>query len=164
MSSTSADRARSVSPSPLTRPADITRRIACAGRHESAHPLPPGRVLVRAHLLSIDLATRNWLLLERDKMCIPLTVGDVMVGAAVGRVVESRADGFAPGDLVTGKWGCEDRQHEFDAILHRLWDERALRQRSHVIDGLEKAPESVALNLQGRHQGKLMVRVSDGEA
>lgn len=306
--------------------------------------LPDGQVLVRTHLLSIDPATRNWLLLDPDKMYIPLAVGDVMVGAAVGRVAESRAEGFAPGDLVTGMWGWEeysavapewlekhdergiadevyislfshvgraavmglygigdiraddtvvvsgaagatgslavqiakahgcrvigvaggegkcayvaglgadatidyknddvsaavdrlcpdgvdlffdniggrlldmillrmavgarivvcgamsqydvaapeglygvrnlqmllfrrarmegfvvpqfaDRRHEFDAILHRLWDEGALQQRSHVIDGLEHAPESVSLNLQGRNRGKLMVRVSDG--
>jgi len=53
-----------------------------------------------------------------------------------------------------------DRQAEFDALLRRRWAEGKLRQRSHIIDGFEKAPEVVTMNLQGRNQGKLMVRVT----
>ncbi|PCC55141.1 hypothetical protein [Brevibacterium aurantiacum] len=64
--------------------------------------------MVRTQLLSIDPIARNWLLLEPDKMYIPPAVGGVVVGVAVGRVVESRADGFASGDLVTDMWGWEE--------------------------------------------------------
>jgi NADPH-dependent curcumin reductase CurA len=308
--------------------------------------LADGEVLVRTELISIDPTTRNWLLLEPEKMMIPLQVGDVMIGVAVGHVVESRADGFETGDLVSGIWGWEEysvaspmliekhvdgdapleaylsvfshvgraaimglsavgdlrpsdtvvvsgaagatgslavqiakaagcrvvgiaggaekcayvaaigadatidyksedvlaalraqcptgvdlffdnvggaildavlvsmavgcrivvcgamsqydlerpedqygvknlqmllfrsarmegfvvpqfaaRQAEFDARLHELWNEGAITQRSHVIDGLEHAPETVNLNLQGRNEGKLMVRVAGAAA
>lgn len=51
------------------------------------------------------------------------------------------------------------RQADFDAQLHQLWDAGKLKQRSHIIEGFEHAPESVNLNLQGRNEGKLMVRV-----
>lgn len=306
--------------------------------------VPEGKLLVKTHLLSIDPTTRNWLLLEPEKAYIPLAVGDVMLGAAVGRVVESKASGFESGDLVSGLWGWEefsvatpellekhdeagipdeaylsvfshigraavmglygvgdlqpddevvvsgaagatgalavqiakaagcrvigiaggpgkcayvaslgadatidyknedvpaalekhcasgvdlffdniggpildavllrmavgcrivvcgamsqydvadpdelygvqnlqmllfrrarmegfvvpqfaDRQSEFDGMLRRLWDKNALEQRSHIIDGIEHAPDTVNLNLQGRNEGKLMVRVVNG--
>lgn len=51
-------------------------------------------------------------------------------------------------------------QDEFDAQLHELWDAGKIRQRSHIIEGIERAPESVNMNLQGRNEGKLMVRVA----
>lgn len=53
-----------------------------------------------------------------------------------------------------------DRHAEFDTMLHRLWNEGKLSQRSHIVDGLEHAPEAVDLILQGRNEGKLTVRVA----
>jgi hypothetical protein len=52
------------------------------------------------------------------------------------------------------------REAEFEALLHRLYAEGKLLNRSHVIDGLENAPQALKLLLTGQNDGKLMVRVS----
>lgn len=65
----------------------------------------------------------------------------------------ARMEGFVVPQFAT-------RQAEFDAMLQDLWEKGAIKQRSHIIEGLEKAPETVNLNLQGRNEGKLMVRVA----
>ncbi|MFI6247483.1 NADP-dependent oxidoreductase [Streptomyces sp. NPDC051016] len=97
-----------------------------------------GQVLVRTTLLSIDPTSRNWLKLDPDTTYIPLAVGDVMIGVAVGEVVESRAAGFAPGDLVSGLWGWGEyalaspqfiQRHERD---DRIPEEAYLSVFSHV--------------------------------
>lgn len=97
-----------------------------------------GQVLVRTTLLSIDPTSRNWLKLDPDTTYIPLAVGDVMIGAAVGEVVESRVEGFEPGDLVSGLWGWEEyslaspqfiERHDRD---DRIPDEAYLSVFSHV--------------------------------
>ncbi|GHE46845.1 MULTISPECIES: NADP-dependent oxidoreductase [Streptomyces] len=67
--------------------------------------LADGQVLVRTTLLSIDPTSRNWLKLDPETTLIPIGVGDVMIGAAVGEVVASRVAGFERGDLVSGLWG-----------------------------------------------------------
>jgi len=68
-------------------------------------PLADGQVLVQTLFLSLDPTSRNWLKLEPHSTFLPLKVGDVMIGAAIGRVVQSRSPGFAPGMLVQGMWG-----------------------------------------------------------
>jgi NADPH-dependent curcumin reductase CurA len=70
--------------------------------------LEEGELLVRTLLLSLDPTSRNWLKLEAHSQYLPIKIGDVMLGVAVGEVVESRAAQFARGDIVTGMWGWED--------------------------------------------------------
>jgi NADPH-dependent curcumin reductase CurA len=97
-----------------------------------------GHVLVKTKLLSIDPTSRNWLKLDPDTTYIPLAVGDVMIGAAVGEVVESHVEKFEPGDLVSGLWGWEEysladpryiQRHDRD---DRIPDEAYLSVFSHV--------------------------------
>jgi NADPH-dependent curcumin reductase len=64
-------------------------------------------VLVRTLLLSLDPTSLNWLKLEPSYTFLPLAVGDVMLGAAVGIVENSRASRFERSDLVQGIWGWE---------------------------------------------------------
>ena len=63
--------------------------------------MAPGHVLIRNTLLSVDAAIR----LRLDPVSPPgylpaLTPGEVLAGMVVGEVVESDAEGYAPGDLV----------------------------------------------------------------
>ncbi|WP_030255764.1 NADP-dependent oxidoreductase [Streptomyces violens] len=97
-----------------------------------------GHVLIRTKLLSIDPTSRNWLKLDPATTYIPIAVGDVMIGAAVGEVVESRAEGFEPGDLVSGMWGWEEyslatpeylQRHDRD---DRIPDEAYVSVFSHI--------------------------------
>jgi NADPH-dependent curcumin reductase len=56
------------------------------------------------------------------------------------------------------------REAEFEALLHQLYAEGKLLNRSHVIDGLDNARRALNLLLTGENDGKLMVRVSQLEA
>ena len=99
--------------------ATMNRRIVLAekpqGRLSTAHfrleeaPMPapgPGELLVRVRMLSIDAANRAWMQAAtyRDE----LKAGTVMAGTGVAEVIASRAEGFAPGDWISGGVGWQD--------------------------------------------------------
>jgi NADPH-dependent curcumin reductase CurA len=65
-----------------------------------------GEVLVRTTLLSLDPASRAWMQAVTYRSM--LAPGDVMAGWGVGEVVESNAEGFVPGDLVSGEFGWQE--------------------------------------------------------
>ena len=69
--------------------------------------VPPGQVLVRSVLISVDPTTRNWLKLDPQLQFIPFGIGDPVIGAGVGVITESKANGFEPGMLVSGCWGWQ---------------------------------------------------------
>jgi hypothetical protein len=68
--------------------------------------LGEGEIRIRNTHLSMDAGTRLWLTAREDGYQPPLPVGAPMMGLVLGEVVESRAAGFAPGDLVRafGQW------------------------------------------------------------
>ncbi|MBB6191010.1 hypothetical protein FHS51_001230 [Sphingobium wenxiniae] len=68
-----------------------------------------GEIRLAIRYLSIDPFTRIFL----DEQALGgamqgLPLGSVLPGAAVGEVVESRADGFSPGDMVEGRFGWRE--------------------------------------------------------
>lgn len=91
---------------------------------EAAMPLPAeGEVLVRTRYISLDAANRAWMWGATYRAA--LKAGDVMAGGGLAEVVESRAPGFAAGDLVWGDTG---------------WQQYATLNARHVTK-LGKAPE-----------------------
>ncbi|MBW4042280.1 MAG: NADP-dependent oxidoreductase [Acidobacteria bacterium] len=73
-------------------------------------PLPelePGQVRVRNEVLSVDPYMRGRMN-EGRSYVPPFDLDAVMTGAALGRVVASRADGLAEGDLVSSQLGWRD--------------------------------------------------------
>jgi NADPH-dependent curcumin reductase CurA len=60
-------------------------------------------ILVRLILLSLDAANRAWMQGPTYRQAV--VAGQVMDGYAVGEVVESKASGLAPGDIVAGAFG-----------------------------------------------------------
>src|SRR3954452_11277359 len=66
-----------------------------------------GEFLVRNLYLSLDPAMRTWMTNVRSYIP-PVEIGEVMRGACVGRVLESRRDGYEPGELVLGTFGWQD--------------------------------------------------------
>ena len=71
---------------------------------ESA-PMPiveDGQVLVRADYLSMDPGVRVWMTAREDSYSPPIPLGTPMQGQFLGPVIESRAAGFKPGDIVRG--------------------------------------------------------------
>jgi NADPH-dependent curcumin reductase CurA len=69
-------------------------------------PLAEGEIRIRNTHLSMDAGTRMWLTAREDGYQPPLPLGIAMTGLVLGEVIESRAEGFAPGDLVRafGQW------------------------------------------------------------
>ncbi len=74
---------------------------------EGAVPAPKdGEVLLRTRYISLDAANRAWMWGATYRSAIK--AGDVMAGGALAEVVESKAPGFAPGDLVWADTGWQD--------------------------------------------------------
>jgi hypothetical protein len=75
---------------------------------EAPVPEPgPGQMLVRGVYLSIDPYMRGRMS-EARSYATPVALGDVMEGGVVGEVVRSRRPGFAPGDVVEGRFGWQE--------------------------------------------------------
>lgn len=73
-------------------------------------PLPapgPGQMLVRNRFVAAEPAMRGWIN-DESNYWPPVAIGETMRSFAVGEIVESRADGFAQGDRVTGLFGWQD--------------------------------------------------------
>src|SRR5437870_5478173 len=66
-----------------------------------------GEVMVRTLYLSFDPALKGWMENVADYVA-PTEIGEVMRGSGIGEVVASKADGFAPGDKVSGMLGWQD--------------------------------------------------------
>ncbi len=78
-----------------------------------------GEVVVESRLISIDPAMRVWI--SEDPGYVPrVEIGDVMRAGGIGRVVDSRADGFAVGDLVQGPLGWQTHPTLAAAQLQKL--------------------------------------------
>jgi len=69
--------------------------------------LAEGQVLVRNRFMSVDPYMRGRMN-DVKSYVAPFQLGQPLDGGAVGEVVESRADGFAPGDLVLHGLGWRD--------------------------------------------------------
>jgi NADPH-dependent curcumin reductase CurA len=66
-----------------------------------------GEVLVRTNYLTVDPYMRG-VVSGAAKYMPPVEPGDVMLGEAVGTVMESRSSQFAEGDAVLGSWGWQE--------------------------------------------------------
>jgi len=92
--------------------------------HETALPAArAGEVLVKTRMLSLDPANRAWMMGKTYRDA--LEPGQVMSGFTIGQVMESHADGFAPGDIVEGDWG---------------WQEYAAMPAGRLVKRTSKAP------------------------
>src|SRR5437899_2362494 len=71
--------------------------------------VPPGEgeLLVRSHYLSLDPYMRGRMN-DTKSYAAKVEIGDVMIGGAVGEVVESRNPKFAKGDFVVGSFGWQE--------------------------------------------------------
>ena len=75
---------------------------------EAALPkAPEGAVVARTLFLSVDPTNRVWMK-DVPQYMPPVAIGEVMRSGGLAEVVESNAQGFAPGDLVFGMTGWQD--------------------------------------------------------
>ncbi|MEM9056978.1 MAG: NADP-dependent oxidoreductase [Pseudomonadota bacterium] len=82
--------------------------------------LADGEFLVRQTHMSLDPAMKGWMMEDRKSYIPPVELGDVMRSSGVGEVVESRHDGFAVGDRVTGLIGWTEYAVTTGKGLHKL--------------------------------------------
>src|SRR5260370_14621783 len=75
---------------------------------EAPMPVPgDGQVLVKTAYISVDPYMRGRITGVKS-YADPVNIGDMMVGGAVGRVVESKSPNFSVGDFVSGQWGWQE--------------------------------------------------------
>lgn len=93
--------------------------------------LKSGEVLVRTILLSIDAANRAWMqgATYRDAV----NAGEIMAGGGIAEVVDSKADGFKSGDLVSAETGWQEYAAVPSTLLHLLSDHRPLSNLLSVL-------------------------------
>jgi len=126
---------------------DVNRQITLAARPvgypresdfrlvEVPMPAPgPGEALVKIVYLSLDPYMRG-LMKEVPAYWSPLAPGDLMVGGAVGKVVQSNHPDFRKGDIVEGMFGWQE---------YAVTDGKGLRR----VDP-NAAPISTALGVLG---------------
>lgn len=108
----------------------LARRPVGAPRLEDfdvvANNLPraaAGQILVRNRYLSLDPYMRGRMD-DRASYAEPVKLGDVMVGEAVGEVVDTRLDGFTPGDLVVGPFGWQQYSLSEGRDVRSITDKR----------------------------------------
>lgn len=74
---------------------------------EAPLPVPQdGELLLRVKIISLDAANRAWMQGATYREAVG--AGTVMAGGAIAEVVESKAPGYAPGDLVFADTGWQD--------------------------------------------------------
>src|SRR5688572_8015112 len=86
---------------------------------EPARAPGPGEVLLETVYLSIDPAMRSWMS-EGAGYNQRMTLGDIMRGGGIARVLESRSEGFAAGDLVQARLGWQTHPTIAGRFLQKL--------------------------------------------
>jgi NADPH-dependent curcumin reductase CurA len=66
-----------------------------------------GTLVVRTLYISFDPTMRGWME-DRESYLPPVAIGEPMRASGVGQVIESRLDGFEPGDFVHGLLGWQE--------------------------------------------------------
>jgi len=125
-------------------------------QREGEVPVPGhGQLLVRNVLLSLDAANRAWMqgATYRDAV----NAGDVMAGGGIGEVVESRAPGFAPGDLVFGELGWQEWAAVDAGHVARCSAHRPLRQQLSVLGIAGKTAYHGLVHVSGIEAGETLL-------
>lgn len=91
-----------------SRPSGAVQRSDFSYSSEEVRALAEGEVLVQIQYVSLDPAMRGWMNASENSYMPPVAIGDVMRAIAAGKVIDSRNEGFAVGDHVTGLLGVQE--------------------------------------------------------
>jgi NADPH-dependent curcumin reductase CurA len=89
-----------------SRPAGVPGPANFTADAVPARPPDAGEVLLETLYLSVDPAMRSWMS-EGTGYQQGIPLGEVMMGGGIGRVLESRSEEFAAGDLVQARLGWQ---------------------------------------------------------
>ncbi|MEM6640004.1 MAG: NADP-dependent oxidoreductase [Pseudomonadota bacterium] len=112
------------------RPDGLAGREHFSWHEEPVPALKDGEFLARNLYLSFDPTLRVWMN-ERDSYVSAIQIGEVMRGFSIAQIVESKHDGFAVGDIVTGGFGWQ---------AYAVTDGRG-------ISAVQKVPDGVPLTM-----------------
>ena len=101
------------------RPAGIPGPTNFTADTEPSRAPATGEVLLQTHYLSLDPAMHSWMR-EGGGYQQNIPLGEVMRGGGVARVLDSRADGFAPGDWVQARLGWQSHPTIHSRYLQKL--------------------------------------------
>ena len=91
----------------VSRPKGMPTAANFAIAQTEIKPLQDGQILVRNLYLSVDPYMRGRM--NESKSYVPsFELGKALEGGAVGEVIESRAEEFKPGDVVTSNFGWRE--------------------------------------------------------
>jgi hypothetical protein len=100
---------------------------------EEAVPTPAdGQILVRNVYCSLDPAIRGWLD-DAPSYFPPIEIGAAIRASTIGRVVQSRAEGFKDGDWVVGLNAIEDYSATAPGPFISLADLSVVSQPTHYL-------------------------------
>lgn len=149
---------------------------AALSLQEEPVPSPAGgEALIRTQFLSMDAGTRMWMTRREDGYQPPLPLGAKMTGLAIGRIVESRASGFAKGDLVRcfGQWADYSLVRPELSMLARIDEDVDARQHFGALGlnawtayagivelGAAKAGETVVVSAAAGATGLLAAQIA----
>jgi NADPH-dependent curcumin reductase CurA len=122
--------------------------------------VPAGGVLIKNHFLSIDPAMRGWIC-DLDNYLPAVAIDSVMRSLAVGEVVRSDCEQYAPGDQVTGWFGWQHYAAvSAEAVIRKVLPEEGALSLSLGVLGLNGITASLVLRLIGKPQAGETVLVS----
>ena len=73
-------------------------------------PIPSiedGQILIRNRTLAFEPAMRGWID-DKPNYLPPVQIGAVMRGTSIGEVIESKLEGYEPGDVVSTMLGWQE--------------------------------------------------------
>ena len=138
-----------------SRPSGLPTAANFALAEVELPPLQEGQVQVRNHFISVDPYMRGRMN-EGKSYIPPFEVGHPLDGRAVGEVVASRAEGFAPGDAVTSDLGWREAFNAPADELHKV--DRAIQPLSVYLGavGMTGMTAWAGLNLVGVKAGDIV--------
>jgi NADPH-dependent curcumin reductase CurA len=144
----------------VSRPKGIAQAENFALVESASRPLAEGQLRVRNRFLSVEPAMRGWIA-DAGNYADPVAIGSVMRALAVGEIVESRAEGWQPGDIVCGWFGWrEEAVVAPGEIVRRVLESDLPASLALGILGINGVTAHLALTLAGEPRAGDVVVVS----
>jgi len=133
-----------------SRPIGVPQPSHFELRTSPVPPLNDGEFLVENVYLSVDPAQRGYVN-EENNYAPPVPLGGVMRAMAVGRVIDSRNEGFRAGDYLYGWFGWQDYcACQPGAVLRRVDPAQAPLSAAAGVLGINGLTDHLALEDIGR--------------
>jgi NADPH-dependent curcumin reductase CurA len=143
-----------------SRPTGVAQAEHFAIVEDALPPLADGQIRVRNDFLSVEPAMRGWIA-DKGNYSAPVEIGSTMRALAVGEIVESRAAGYRPGDVVMGWFGWQAyADAPPSAVVRQVREPDLPRSLALGVLGINGVTALIGLDLIGKPQKGDVVLVS----